>query len=162
MSEAAASSGPGEVLAAQPMNFSTLLIRLAALAGVASSVFWMSAVAWAVVRGPPPLLAVMTTAALATAVVVFAGRRVWSRSLLVSDETDFSRLLLRFTTAAIVTYVLFWAFIIGAGTAALWLLPPPAGSEAGIGVAILAWWAPIWTVRIEGWAPRLRISSGCS
>jgi NhaP-type Na+/H+ or K+/H+ antiporter len=106
--------------------------------------FWVSAFAWAVVKDPPPLMGVMTSAALATTIIVFVTRRAWSRGLVAPNETEFTRLLVRFTTAAFGTYTVLWGGIIGAGTAALWLLPPPAGSEAGIGVAILAWWAPIW------------------
>lgn len=125
------------------MNAATFLVRSTALVGVGSTLCWTIGFAWDTVR-EPPLLGLTVVAALPTSAVVVLANRQRPGILAVPDETEFPRLLLRLSVAGFVSYAALWAIIIAVGMTLLWMFPPDAGSEARVGVAILAWWAPMW------------------
>lgn len=120
------------------MNAATFLVRSTALVGVGSTLCWTIGFAWDTVR-EPPLLGLTVVAALPTSAVVVLANRQRPGILAVPDETEFPRLLLRLSVAGFVSYAALWAIIIAVGMTLLWMFPPDAGSEARVGVAILAW-----------------------
>lgn len=138
------------------MTLGTVVLRVLAFFGLWGTSFWVVGFALSgllsALLGPAssagPACAFPVMILCLTGIIIGGCLLAWVRRsptfLEVAEETEWLDLLRRIGIGGVVTYLGFLGLIEGLGFCLLWASGHLASGDYQEGIAILAWWAPIW------------------